>query len=137
MYMMIYIPHITQCCCSDSYDMKPSFRQIVVVSSIGLILVILLHYRLKQIRDQKIIPRLRLSRTGHTPKLERFSHYVGKQICNIFYYYIHWSINILSFGNFYSNVNLWSTDTLWTRCVPVCLTPTHIITQNYVIFSKF
>jgi hypothetical protein len=57
----------------------------MAASSIGLIFVIALHYRLKQIRDQKIIPRLRLSRGGHhTPKLERFSHYVGKKICIFF-----------------------------------------------------
>ncbi|XP_073222230.1 calmodulin calcium-dependent NAD kinase-like [Cicer arietinum] len=62
------------------YNLKPSFTQIVVVTSIGLIFVIAIHYRLKQIRDQRIIPRLRLSRAGHTPKLERFSHYVARQM---------------------------------------------------------
>ncbi|KAL5058440.1 hypothetical protein RYX36_030044, partial [Vicia faba] len=39
-----------------------------------------LRYHLKKIRDQKIIPRLRLSRAGHPPKLERFSHYVVRQM---------------------------------------------------------
>ncbi|KAL5056547.1 hypothetical protein RYX36_037229 [Vicia faba] len=39
-----------------------------------------LRYHLKKIRDQKIIPRLRLSRAGHPPKLERFSHYVARQM---------------------------------------------------------
>ncbi|CAI8605669.1 unnamed protein product [Vicia faba] len=62
------------------YDAKPSFTQILVISSIGLIFFIALRYHLKKIRDQKIIPRLRLSRAGHPPKLERFSHYVARQM---------------------------------------------------------
>ncbi|XP_057438582.1 calmodulin calcium-dependent NAD kinase-like isoform X2 [Lotus japonicus] len=66
--------------CSD-YDGKPSFTQIILAIFVGLIFAIALHYRLKQIRDQKIIPRVRLSRQGHhTPKLERFSHYVARQM---------------------------------------------------------
>lgn len=116
--------------------MKPSFTQIVVVSSIGLILVILLHYRLKQIRDQKIIPRLRLSRTGHTPKLERFSHYVGKQICNIFYYYTHGSTNILSFGNFYSNVIYEARTLLELGVSDTDTTTTHMIYTKLCHFLK-
>ncbi|WJX12048.1 hypothetical protein P8452_02587 [Trifolium repens] len=59
---------------------KPSVTQIVVASSIGLIIAAAMHYRLKNLRDGKIIPRLRLSKAGQTPKLERFSHYVGTQM---------------------------------------------------------
>ncbi|CAI8585340.1 unnamed protein product [Vicia faba] len=62
------------------YDAKPSFTQILVISSIWLIFFIALRYHLKKIRDQKIISRLRLSRAGHPPKLERFSHYVARQM---------------------------------------------------------
>lgn len=62
--------------CSE-YNGKPSFTQIVVASSIGLIFAVAMHYRLKNMRDRKIIPRLRLSKAGQPPKLERFSHYVG------------------------------------------------------------
>ncbi|KAI4349435.1 hypothetical protein L6164_010022 [Bauhinia variegata] len=62
------------------FNKKPSLTQIVVASSIGLIFAIVMHYRLRKIRDQKIIPRLRLSRSGHAPKLERFSHYVARQM---------------------------------------------------------
>lgn len=77
--------------CSD-YDGKPSFTQIILAIFVGLIFAIALHYRLKQIRDQKIIPRVRLSRQGHhTPKLERFSHYVGN---GIFYSITHTDHNL-------------------------------------------
>ncbi|KAI4301149.1 hypothetical protein L6164_034458 [Bauhinia variegata] len=62
------------------YNSKLSFTQILVASSIGLIFALALHYQLKKIRDQKIIPRLRLSRSGHAPRLERFSHYVARQM---------------------------------------------------------
>ncbi|CAI8596410.1 unnamed protein product [Vicia faba] len=63
-----------------NYDAKPSFTQILVISSIGLIFFIALRYHLKKIRDQKIITRLRLSRAGHPPKLERFSHYIARKM---------------------------------------------------------
>lgn len=59
------------------YNGKPSVTQILVASSIGLMIAAAMHYRLKKFRDRKIIPRLRLSKSGQTPKLERFSHYVG------------------------------------------------------------
>ncbi|XP_029129473.1 uncharacterized protein LOC109806948 isoform X2 [Cajanus cajan] len=64
----------------EDYDIKPSFTQIIVASSIGMMFVVVFHFRLKQIRDRKIIPRIRLSRAGHVPKLERFSHYVARQM---------------------------------------------------------
>ena len=65
------------------YNGKPSVTQIVVASSIGLIIAAAMHYRLKKLRDRKIIPLVRLSKTGQSPKLERFSHYVGTYLFNI------------------------------------------------------
>ncbi|XP_061356830.1 calmodulin calcium-dependent NAD kinase-like [Gastrolobium bilobum] len=59
---------------------KPSFTQIVVASSIGLIFAVAMHYHLKKMKHRKIIPRLRLSKAGQTPKIERFSHYVARQM---------------------------------------------------------
>ncbi|KAK4281241.1 hypothetical protein QN277_012762 [Acacia crassicarpa] len=59
---------------------KPSFTLVLVASCIGLMFALTLHYFLKRIRDQKIIPRIRLSKTGHPLKLERFSHYVARQL---------------------------------------------------------
>lgn len=64
---------------SDYYNgsSRPTCTQILVASSIGLIIAAAMHYRLKKIRDQKIIPRIKVSDTGQVEKLERFSHYVG------------------------------------------------------------
>ncbi|RDY11545.1 hypothetical protein CR513_03775, partial [Mucuna pruriens] len=75
---MILAHHITQSCAD--YDARTSFTQIMVASFIGLIFVAVIHYRLKQIKDRKIVPRIRISRAGHIPKLERFSHYVARQM---------------------------------------------------------
>jgi len=57
-----------------------------VASSIGLIFAAAMHYRVKKMRDRKIIPRLRISKANHTPKLEKFPHYVGNNnVCPIFF----------------------------------------------------
>ncbi|KAL1323954.1 hypothetical protein HN51_034165 [Arachis hypogaea] len=62
-------------------NVKPSVTQIVVASSIGLIFAVAMSYRIKVMRDRKIMPLLRISRAGkHTPRLERFSHYVARQM---------------------------------------------------------
>ncbi|KAJ4839907.1 hypothetical protein Tsubulata_026599 [Turnera subulata] len=54
---------------------------ILVASSIGLIIAAAVHFQLKRQRDRKIIPRLRQShKVGHAGKLERFSHYVARQM---------------------------------------------------------
>ncbi|KAL5135097.1 hypothetical protein HKD37_03G008087 [Glycine soja] len=71
--------YITDPVVSDD-DSKFSFTQIIVTSFIGLIFAVVFHFGLKQTRDRKIIPRIRLSRAGHLPKLERFSHYVARQM---------------------------------------------------------
>ncbi|KAL7198670.1 hypothetical protein ACSBR2_021054 [Camellia fascicularis] len=39
-----------------------------------------MHYCLKNIRDRKIAPRIKLSDDGHVEKVERFSHYVARQM---------------------------------------------------------
>ncbi|KAJ7972699.1 P-loop containing nucleoside triphosphate hydrolases superfamily protein [Quillaja saponaria] len=62
------------------YTSKPTFTQIFIASSVGLIIAVAMHYRLRKIRDQKIVPRLRFSHSGQTPKLERFPHYVARQM---------------------------------------------------------
>uniref|UniRef100_A0A7N0T3V6 Zeta toxin domain-containing protein n=1 Tax=Kalanchoe fedtschenkoi TaxID=63787 RepID=A0A7N0T3V6_KALFE len=55
-----------------------SFSQILVASSIGLIIAAAVHY--KKRRDQRIIPRARLTESGRVEKLERFPHYVARQM---------------------------------------------------------
>ncbi|XAR61133.1 hypothetical protein NMG60_11034756 [Bertholletia excelsa] len=59
---------------------KPSTTQILVASSIGLIIAAAMHYRLKKIRDRKVVPHLRVSEAGHGVKVERFPHYVARQM---------------------------------------------------------
>jgi len=63
----------------NSNNNTTTFAQILVISSIGLLLALALHFRLRKLRHSKNIPRLRSSQKhkGHE-KLERFSHYVGK-----------------------------------------------------------
>lgn len=60
---------------------RPTCKQILVASSIGLIIAAAMHYRLKKLRDQKIVPRIKISDSGQVEKLERFSHYVGINQC--------------------------------------------------------
>lgn len=56
---------------------KPTYTQILVASSVGLIIAAALHYRIRKLRDKKIIPRKRLTDTGQVLSIEKFSHYVG------------------------------------------------------------
>ncbi|KAG2713545.1 hypothetical protein I3843_04G172300 [Carya illinoinensis] len=63
------------------HDTKTTFTQILVASSIGLIVAAAMHYCFRKPRDQKIVPCLRLSNSsGHGQKLERFPHYVARQM---------------------------------------------------------
>lgn len=62
------------------YYTKPSFSQIFVASSIGLIIVVAVHYRFRKLWGDKLSPRLRLSDSGRVEKLERFPHYVARQM---------------------------------------------------------
>ncbi|KAF7852078.1 hypothetical protein BT93_L0604 [Corymbia citriodora subsp. variegata] len=83
--MEIYIPS------SDTFSLftffsvadhngRPTFSQIIVASSIGLIIAAAMRYQLRRLRDRKIAPRLRLSDSGRVIKLEKFSHYVARQM---------------------------------------------------------
>ncbi|KAG5250514.1 Zeta toxin domain containing protein [Salix suchowensis] len=58
---------------------KQTYLIIMVASSIGLIIAAV-HYRLWKLRDRKIILRLRPIEAGHAEKLERFPHYVARQM---------------------------------------------------------
>ncbi|PWA62173.1 zeta toxin domain, P-loop containing nucleoside triphosphate hydrolase [Artemisia annua] len=63
----------------DSSGEKPTYKQIIVASSIGLVIAATMHFGFKRKRYQ-IIPRIRLSDTGQPLKLERFPQYVARQI---------------------------------------------------------
>ncbi|GLT72581.1 hypothetical protein SLA2020_445050 [Shorea laevis] len=65
---------------SPDNSSKPTFTQILVASSIGLIIAAAMHYRFRKLRDHKLVPRLRLSESGRVEKLERFPHYVARQM---------------------------------------------------------
>lgn len=62
------------------YGSKPTFTQIFVVSSIGIIIAAAMHFRLRKLKDQKMVPRRKASQNGRHEKLERFSHYVARQM---------------------------------------------------------
>jgi len=83
--------HVMQCCnisliflflffSSDYFYSKPSFTQIIVASSIGLIIAVVVHYRIRKLWFDKLAPRLILSDTRRVEKLERFPHYVGNYV---------------------------------------------------------
>ncbi|CAL5353691.1 hypothetical protein CsSME_00041746 [Camellia sinensis var. sinensis] len=59
---------------------KPTCTQIFLASSIGLIIAAAMHYHLKKLRDQKILPRIKVSGNSPVRKVERFSHYVARQM---------------------------------------------------------
>ncbi|KAI5680136.1 hypothetical protein M9H77_01363 [Catharanthus roseus] len=59
---------------------KPTYVQIILASSIGLIIAAAMHYRLKKYRDKRIIPQIKVSDSGQVIKLEKFSHYVARQM---------------------------------------------------------
>ncbi|MBA0736393.1 hypothetical protein Gogos_009952 [Gossypium gossypioides] len=67
---------------SSSFWNLKTCREILVASSIGIIVAAAVQYHVKKRRDQKIIPRLRARDTGHgrIEKLESFPHYVARQM---------------------------------------------------------
>lgn len=56
----------------------PTLSQIMVASSVGIVIAAAVHYRLKNLGNQKFSPVLLLGDSGRVLKLEKFSHYVGK-----------------------------------------------------------
>ncbi|XP_016488980.2 calmodulin calcium-dependent NAD kinase-like isoform X1 [Nicotiana tabacum] len=62
------------------FNIKPIYTQILLASCIGLILSAAVYYRLKNFRNQKIIPRIDVSRTRKVLKFENFSHNVARQM---------------------------------------------------------
>ncbi|KAM1350148.1 hypothetical protein ACFX10_004198 [Malus domestica] len=66
---------------TSPFSSDHTFTQILVVSSIGIIIAAALHYRLRKHKDQKVIPRLKVSDSNRVHhKLERFPHYVARQL---------------------------------------------------------
>ncbi|KAL7587935.1 hypothetical protein Lser_V15G39078 [Lactuca serriola] len=61
---------------------KPTYAQIIFASLIGLIIAAAMHIRLRKFRTQKIIPWIRVgvSKARQPLKLERFPHYVARQM---------------------------------------------------------
>ncbi|KAL8485650.1 hypothetical protein ACS0TY_027799 [Phlomoides rotata] len=59
---------------------KPTYSQILVASSIGLMIAAAMHFRLKKLRDQRIVPKIKISDTGQILHIEKFSHYVARQM---------------------------------------------------------
>ncbi|KAF4387139.1 hypothetical protein G4B88_024711 [Cannabis sativa] len=57
----------------DNYGNKPTFTQIVAVSSIGLMIAAAVHYRLRKLKAEKMVPRRKASQNGRPDKLERKS----------------------------------------------------------------
>nr|GMD45834.1 uncharacterized protein LOC109169505 [Ipomoea batatas] len=60
---------------------KPTYTHILLASSIGLFIAVAMHYRLRKMRDHKIMPTIKqLPGSGQILKLERFPHYVARQM---------------------------------------------------------
>lgn len=81
-------------------NIKPICIQIFSASWICLIISAAVYYRLKKIRNQKIIPRIELSRIGQVLKFEKFSHYVGNYSIKVpfhfqFFFYILFSFIVI------------------------------------------
>ncbi|KAK9945183.1 hypothetical protein M0R45_010710 [Rubus argutus] len=65
---------------TDENNGRPPFTQVLVAASIGIIIAAAMHYRLRKTKDEKIIPRLRVSDSSRVHKIERFPHYVARQL---------------------------------------------------------
>ncbi|KAK6940720.1 Zeta toxin domain, partial [Dillenia turbinata] len=59
---------------------SPSILQIVLASTLGLAIAAAMHYKFRKYKDGKIIPYLILGEYGRVERLERFSHYVARQM---------------------------------------------------------
>ncbi|CAO2826549.1 unnamed protein product [Amaranthus hypochondriacus] len=63
---------------SDGYG-KSSFA-ILFVSSVGLIVAAAAYYHQRHLTYKKLVPRIKYDRSKRVVKLERFSHYVARQL---------------------------------------------------------
>ncbi|MFS7975238.1 hypothetical protein Hanom_Chr10g00878101 [Helianthus anomalus] len=61
----------------DASGEKPTYKHVIVASSIGLVLAATMHFGLKRRKRYQIIPRIGASDTGQPLKIETFPHYVG------------------------------------------------------------
>ncbi|XP_051142190.1 calmodulin calcium-dependent NAD kinase-like [Andrographis paniculata] len=59
---------------------KPTYTEILVSIIIGFFMVVAVHFRLKKIRDQRFAPRIRTTDNGQVISIEKFSHYVARQM---------------------------------------------------------
>ncbi|GAB4830481.1 hypothetical protein Ancab_020192 [Ancistrocladus abbreviatus] len=59
---------------------NPTLTQIFVASSVGLIIAAAFHFHNHKHKYHKCVPRIKLDNTGRVVKLERFSHYVARQL---------------------------------------------------------
>lgn len=66
---------------TGSDSSKTTYTQIILASTLGLIIAAALHLRLKKARNSRIVPLIRVADNGQPVKLERFSHYVGNNCC--------------------------------------------------------
>ncbi|KAI4341766.1 hypothetical protein MLD38_026450 [Melastoma candidum] len=58
---------------------RPTLSQIMVASSVGIVIAAAMHYRLKKLGNKKFVPILHMGHSGRV-KLEKFSHYVARQM---------------------------------------------------------
>ncbi|XP_062019228.1 calmodulin calcium-dependent NAD kinase-like isoform X1 [Rosa rugosa] len=59
---------------------KTTFAHILSAAAIGIIIAAAVHYRQRKTKYEKIIPRLRVSDSSRVHKIERFPHYVARQL---------------------------------------------------------
>ncbi|KAM0028368.1 putative Zeta toxin domain, P-loop containing nucleoside triphosphate hydrolase [Helianthus debilis subsp. tardiflorus] len=64
----------------DASGEKPTYKHVIVASSIGLVLAATMHFGLKRRKRYQIIPRIGASDTGQPLKIETFPHYVARQM---------------------------------------------------------
>ena len=64
---------------SEYYLGKPTIAAIIISSLLGLIITVATaaFFYQRSLKNQKLVPRIKLESSGRVVKLERFSHYVG------------------------------------------------------------
>ncbi|GAB2213822.1 hypothetical protein Droror1_Dr00018140 [Drosera rotundifolia] len=61
-------------------NIKPTIVQILVASSVGLIIAAAFHFHHHKYKYRNLMPWIKVDKTGRIVKLERFSHYVARQL---------------------------------------------------------